>query len=263
MLWCTIAVLLAILSPFVSSTQVSIDGGRGSCILNVVEYGAKGDGRTLDSKAIYATFKAAKTMGIDPEKSCLGVLGANGNTGTTYAQMMAPQVAEMKLIVRDLNSPRFQKLVKDIERTAPDLKLEISDNLEDLRTCSLIVTATNSPEPLIYPEHLDTGPVVICDVSLPTDVAPAVAIERPNTYVIQGGVVRLPYNDDFFVAGIPLDHGHVYACMAETLLMGLEGMTTHGSYGRISPEWVQQTNMMADKHGFVLGQAKIDARFLG
>jgi hypothetical protein len=40
--------------------------------------------------------------------------------------------------------------------------------------------------------------------------------------------------------------------MAETLLMGLEGMTSHGSYGAITPQGVQQMMTLAGKHGFVL-----------
>jgi len=66
-------------------------------------------------------------------------------------------------------------------------------------------------------------------------------------------VVRLPLDDDFAIGGIPLARGHVYACMAETLLMGLEGLSTHGSIGPVTVEGVRRAMAMAEKHGFALG----------
>jgi predicted amino acid dehydrogenase len=71
--------------------------------------------------------------------------------------------------------------------------------------------------------------------------------------VIKGGVVRLPCNDDFSIGGIPLSKGHVFACMAETLLMGLEEVTTNGSYGPVTVDGVEKAMAMAQKHGFSLG----------
>ena len=38
--------------------------------------------------------------------------------------------------------------------------------------------------------------------------------------VMRGGLVRLPHNADFVIAGLDLEPGYAFACMAETLLMG-------------------------------------------
>ena len=38
--------------------------------------------------------------------------------------------------------------------------------------------------------------------------------------------------------------------MTETVLMGLEGARTHGSYGALTVERVQHTLALAAKHGF-------------
>ncbi len=93
---------------------------------------------------------------------------------------------------------------------------------------------------------------MICDIAEPGDVDPSVSLARPDARVFGGGQVRLPHNPDFRIAGIPLDPGCIFACMAETLLMGLEERTTHGSYGRLSVDQVWQTLAWADKHGFSL-----------
>lgn len=202
---------------------------------------------------ILALKRSAASMKIDLSQARLGVLGATGNIATTYAVMMAPDVAELVLIVRDPHSPRLQTVAEQIRAAAPDTKVTVAVDLAALKDCSLIVTASNAPEPLIHSEHLGSGPVIICDISVPSDVAPDVKQERPEVVVIHGGVVRLPHNDDFVIAGLPLEKGHVYACMAETLLMGLEGIDQHGSYGPVKPEGVRAALAMAEKHGFELG----------
>ena len=50
----------------------------------------------------------------------------------------------------------------------------------------------------------------------------------------------------------------LYACMAESVLMGLSGMKQHYSYGDISREQVQQIRALAATHGFSLAQFKTD-----
>ena len=55
-----------------------------------------------------------------------------------------------------------------------------------------------------------------------------------------------------------LKQGQLYACMAESVLMGLAGITKHYSYGDISREQVQQIRALAATHGFTLAQFKTD-----
>jgi predicted amino acid dehydrogenase len=123
-----------------------------------------------------------------------------------------------------------------------------------LRKCNLIVAASNNPEPLIHARHLSQDPVVVCDIAVPADVSPDVLVQRPLTTVLRGGLVKLPRNEDFLIAGLDLEPGYVFACMAETLLMGLEGRTDSVSFGAIKPEGVEWALKAAAKHGFALGK---------
>lgn len=207
---------------------------------------------------VEAMNQAAKLMGLELARSKLAVVGATGNIASTYAALMAPFVAEVNLIVHNLASVKLQSVLKRIRDAAPQTCVKVFDNLEAVSTSRLIISATNSPEPLIYPENLATGPVVICDISLPPNVAPEVKTERPDVLVLQGGVVLLPDNDDFSVGGIPLPTGHTFACIGETLLMGLES-TFPGSSGRITIDGVQQAMRIAEKHGFRLGAFSINS----
>jgi acetylornithine/succinyldiaminopimelate/putrescine aminotransferase/predicted amino acid dehydrogenase len=202
--------------------------------------------------AMEAMKQAALDNGIELRKSRLAVLGATGNIGATLAQMMAPQVESTILIVRDAKSPRVKTMVEEIGRAAA--RLEVTDDLYALRKCNLIAAASNSPEPLICAEHLSDGPVIVCDVAVPADVSADVAFEKPQTTVMRGGVVRLPRNEDFVIAGLDLEPGFSFACMAETLLMGLEGVEESISFGPIRTEGVEWALAAAKKHGFALGK---------
>jgi len=205
--------------------------------------------------AIEGMKHAAHMSGIDIRRSKLAVLGATGNIGATLALMMAPQVESVLLVVRDAHSPRVKSMVEEIGQVARNL--EVTDDLRELCHCNLIAAASNNPEPLIHPEHLSSEPVVVCDVAVPADVSPEIPLQRPLVTVMRGGLVKLPRNEDFLIAGLDLEPGYVFACMAETLLMGLEGTINSVSFGSIKPEGVNWALQAAQKHGFALGKLEL------
>ncbi len=139
--------------------------------------------------------------------------------------------------------------------------VRLATDVAALADAQLVLGASNAPDPLVFPDVLGAGPVVICDVSVPMDTDASVLRERPDVTVIQGGVVRLPENPDFRIGGMPLEPGHAFACMSETILLGLEGITEHYSYGRISAEQVEEITRIADRHGFALGRPKTEMSY--
>jgi predicted amino acid dehydrogenase len=202
---------------------------------------------------ILALKQAAAQQKIALSGARLAIVGALGNIASIYAAMLAREVGELVLVVRDRNSPRVEGVTKQIRQAAPDVKIEVVEDLHVLRDCQLIVAASSAAHPLIHAHHLSERPTAICDISVPSDVAPSLQTERPNALVIQGGNVRLPHNPEFHVLGLPLERGHVFACMAETLLMGLEGEAMRGSRGALSFADVEDALAIAAKHGFELG----------
>ncbi|HHW92849.1 MAG TPA: shikimate dehydrogenase, partial [Firmicutes bacterium] len=79
-----------------------------------------------------------------------------------------------------------------------------------------------------------------------------VARERDDVLVIEGGVVKVPAGTEFnFNFGFP--PGTAYACMAETMLLALEGRYECFSLGRdITVAQVDEISRIAEKHGFEL-----------
>ena len=65
---------------------------------------------------------------------------------------------------------------------------------------------------------------IVCDLSVPAAVRPEVRETRPDVLLIGGGIARLPFGEDHGILGFPLPPGQVYGCMAETMLLGLEGV---------------------------------------
>ena len=134
--------------------------------------------------------------------------------------------------------------------------VEVAEDMSQLATCDVVVCASSTPSPIIHPADVSPRPLVVCDLSVPSAVDPALMRQRPHAIVIQGGVVKLPRNPDFSIAGIPLPPGNVFACMAETTLLGLAGQRRNYSYGAIDKAQVEAILELARVHGYRLGQLK-------
>jgi acetylornithine/succinyldiaminopimelate/putrescine aminotransferase/predicted amino acid dehydrogenase len=203
--------------------------------------------------ALQALTDTAGEMGVNVSEATAAVVGAGGNIGSAMSRLLAGNVARLLLIGRPgrlsvLEGLRCQ-ILEDYPSMSPDA-LVVTTDLSALREAGLIACASNAPNPLVFPDMLHQGRVVICDISVPGDVDESVVLHRPKTRIIRGGVVRSSRNPGFHIPGIPLPPGHLYACMTETILMGLEGLNTHFSLGDIRMDQVRIMEQAARRHGF-------------
>lgn len=187
----------------------------------------------------------------DKSSSAKGIAGVIRSSDTTLAY----RINASPLTANDTGL--YQKFLSELGQQAP---IQISTDLAELTRCNLILGASNMPDAIIYPHHIGSGPVIICDVSVPNDAAPELA-KLKNVILIKGGVVKLPANPEFLIHGLPLEKGHVFACMAETLLLGLTGITDNFSYGTINKEQVKLIAGLAELHGFTLARPKLECSF--
>jgi acyl transferase domain-containing protein/acyl-CoA synthetase (AMP-forming)/AMP-acid ligase II/acetylornithine/succinyldiaminopimelate/putrescine aminotransferase/predicted amino acid dehydrogenase len=141
----------------------------------------------------------------------------------------------------------YQQLLAEM---GDDFPVRVADDLGQLTACQVIFSASSSARPLIYPEHLAPGPVVLCDIAVPPDVAPEVARRRPDVLVISGGAVRLPLDQAPGLCGRHLPPDAVFSCLGETILLGLSDWKGHFSFGPIRREDVQTIAGLAREHGF-------------
>ena len=192
---------------------------------------------------------AARAMEIDLKSLPISVLGASGSIGKACARLLAGRGFDVTLVARDK---------KKLERTAA-LILEESgvsvrvqtDLSAAVRSAGAIVAVTSAMEAVVDAADLQPG-TIVCDVSRPRNVSKAVAEARRDVLVFEGGVVVVPGNVDFGMDfGFP--QGTAYACMAETMILALEGRYENYSLGRdLDPNRVEEISRLADKHGFRL-----------
>jgi fatty aldehyde-generating acyl-ACP reductase len=194
-----------------------------------------------------ARIGAAK-MGVQPRAACVAVVGATGSIGRVCAHLLAEDgVGEMILLGRDLG--RLQAVAEELPGGN---NVCVSTDIDTtLPRADIIVTVTSAVDAVIEPRHLKPG-AVICDVSRPRDVSVRVAKERADVLVIEGGVVAVPGAPDFhFNFGFPPRTS--YACMAETIILALEGRYESFSLGKeLDLARVKEIGALAVKHGFKL-----------
>jgi predicted amino acid dehydrogenase len=149
----------------------------------------------------------------------------------------------------------YESLTAELGDSAP---VKIAISLDALRDCQLIASCTSAPRPIILPEHLGSGPVIVCDIAVPQDVHPDVARARPDAVVIWGGRVWAPLGQTLDVPAMRMTSSEIYGCLAETILLGFAGAECPSSYGKLTAFRVRRVRELASVHGFA-----IEARELG
>lgn len=198
--------------------------------------------------AIEGVKKAAEMLCLDMARAEIVVLGANGAIGRVCSHLLARDCRYLTLISRD---------VAKLRRTADEILAEtglspkITSDIECLKNADIIVSVTSSLDTVIKPEFLKKG-ALVCDVARPRDVSKKVAEVRDDVLIIEGGLIELPGEPDLgFNFGYP--PGIVLACMAETMILALEGRFENYTLGReLTLEQVEEISRLAAKHGFKL-----------
>lgn len=134
--------------------------------------------------------------------------------------------------------------------------LRISTEIDvDLPAADLVVTATSTAEELVTPRNLKFG-AAVCDISRPPNVSRAVREARPDVLVIDGGVVEVPGRPDLGWH-FGFEQGLAYACMAETMMLGLMHHYQDTSLGTdLNLPMIRQLRQWAGELGFRLAQLR-------
>jgi acetylornithine/succinyldiaminopimelate/putrescine aminotransferase/predicted amino acid dehydrogenase len=198
----------------------------------------------------------AAAEGIDPAAAHAAVLGATGNIGSVLAELLARGVASIVLIGRETRRRELEALGDRIVAYARardrNMCVHVACDPAACRDAQIVVAASNSPEAILYPEHFGADPTVVLDLAVPGDVHASVASASSHVRVIRGGVIRTPLNPEWYVPGIPLERGTMFACMAEAVLMGLDGGSGDGSLGALTAAQVLRMAALARRHGFTV-----------
>jgi predicted amino acid dehydrogenase len=153
---------------------------------------------------------------------------------------------------RRAGAPAFDhpELLERMEAALGQPLAVTSEDLDALSRANVVVTASNSATPILFAAHLHrSAPVLVCDVAVPGDVGGDVS-ERGNVRVIRGAVASVPGDPNFELPGVALPRGQMFACTAETVVLGLAGVACDFSRGAITTDQVHEIVTLARMHGF-------------
>jgi predicted amino acid dehydrogenase len=209
------------------------------------------------SGALWAAHDAMRRLGLvrAPAKGKRAnfkamVVGATGAIGSVCARLLATSAQEVHMV-----SPETAKLLalkESILRETPDAKLFVHTRADtQIGDMDMIVTATSGAGKKVL-DILQVKPgCVITDVARPLDLPPHEVAKRPDVLVVESGEIRLP--GDVQMKNIGLPKNVAYACLAETIVLALEGRFENFTVGRnIEWERVREIYRLGLKHGMQL-----------
>jgi predicted amino acid dehydrogenase len=178
------------------------------------------------------------------------VVGATGSIGAACARLLVRAAEEVYLV-----SPETAKLLalkESILQETPDAKVTLSARADKhIAGMDMIVTATSGAGKRVLDIMKVKPGCVITDVARPLDLPPEEVAKRPDVLVIESGEIQLP--GDVHMKNIGLPKGLAYACLAETIVLALEGRFENFTVGRtIEWEKVREIYRLGLKHGMKL-----------
>lgn len=209
------------------------------------------------SGALWAAADATRRLGLVEIKkgskirAKAMVIGATGSIGAVSSRLLAKVADEVYLV-----APRPDKLLelqKWIARETPEAIIHICTNPNDyLPEMDIIVTTTSGAGKTVLDIMKVKPGCVITDVARPLDLPPSEVAKRPDVLVIESGEIELPGDVKMKNIGMPSSN-IVYACLAETIVLAMEGRFESFTVGRdIQWEKVKDIYQMGLKHGMKL-----------
>ena len=209
------------------------------------------------SGALWAAHDALLRLGLMPPpkgrervKFKAMVVGATGAIGSACSRLLVRAAEEVTLV-----SPETAKLLalkESILRETPDARVVLSAQADThIAAMDMIVTATSGAGKKVLDIMKVKPGCVITDVARPLDLPPEEVAKRPDVLVIESGEILLP--GDVKMKNIGLPKNVAYACLAETIVLALEGRFESYTVGRaIEWEKVREIYQLGLKHGMTL-----------
>ena len=211
------------------------------------------------SGALWAAADAGRRMGLleieQRGKKLKGkamVVGATGAIGSVCCRLLAMAFKEIYMV--DVRHSKLLALKESILDETPDVTVEISTRADKhLEDMDVIVTATSAGGGKSVIDIMQVKPgCIITDVARPLDLSAEDVAKRPDVLVIESGEILLP-GENVEMRDIGLPPRVAYACLAETIVLALEGRYEIFTIGR-EIEWqkVKEIYKLGLKHGMRL-----------
>jgi len=240
-LGCTLAALGQYTS-IVTAGGLRLNGGSiGLCTGNTYSL----------SLALDALTQAEQQRGILSSTATCAVIGAGGSIGHAAAQLLSARYGKTLLLgsARPGSADRLQRLASQLSNAM------VIEDPYGLRHADVILAASSAVDRPIRSEHLGPG-AIVCDLSVPSVLSADLGKSRLDLTLINGGIVKLPFEEDLGIVGFPLKQGRTYGCMAEAILLGFENRCDREFTGRVRADGVRCLSDLGKKHGFEVDHFK-------
>ncbi|SJN56362.1 Putrescine aminotransferase [Vibrio ruber DSM 16370] len=206
-----------------------------------------------NSLTTYAGYRALRQitewLDINPEKEPIAIVGYPGSICLALSRLLLAEGYSLYLLHRASHKDQAELLSHLPEQYHH--RVTLTGDPETLyQSCRLFAGATSSGG-IIETARLQPGSIFI-DIALPRDVDTEVRPQREDILIIDGGCVTA--TDAVKLGGESLNvtiKQQLNGCMAETIVLALEGRREKFSLGRyLPPEKVLEIGEIAEKHGF-------------
>jgi predicted amino acid dehydrogenase len=178
-------------------------------------------GNTLTvASCLYHTAQYFKTISRNNKRATIAITGAGGNVGSGLAACFSDEkYEEAKIILIGNGMKKLQLLRKKI--FADERLVTCTTDLFQLKKADIIISCTNTNDPLIFSHHIDAAKkVFVIDIAVPGAVAEEVKQQRNVIYCKEASTVSLP-DDPEFVISSHTAPGKIFCCAAEALLAAM------------------------------------------
>lgn len=232
----------------------SVVGNEGEELARHLQIAVTSGNSFTAALALQGLRKGADLMEIPLREATVAVIGATGDIGSICTKILATEVKRLHLAAR--NAPRLEEFALQVQRDS-GCQVHVMKYIRDaVRDADLILTATSAITTLIEAQDVKPG-AVVCDVAIPHNVGNDLIRDRDDVLVFEGGMTKLPMRymeRNKRWSYLSPDSITVFGCLAETMVLALEGRFESFSLGRgrITPERIKEIETMADTHGFRL-----------
>ena len=177
------------------------------------------NGKFLTATSIVkAIKKISEIKKIDLLKEKIAIVGAGGSIGKGVALYFAEKNYPLILIDKSRKIKAMEEIFSRFKNVI--LKSEISQ----IKPAKIVIVATSSTENLIKAEDLGRETIVY-DITQPRNTSPEILKKRKDVTIVDGGIFDTPLID--YGVNIGLKKHQAYACLAETIILTLEGKERH------------------------------------
>ncbi len=196
--------------------------------------------------AVEGALLGAERMGIAPRSATVAIIGATGSIGAACARVLSNGVGRLLLVARD--PERLAALADELRADGAEVAVR-TDLQGAVREADIIICVSSAIEEILSPDDFRPG-AVVCDVARPRNVSAALSGAREDVLVIDGGVISVPGARMDFGMNFGFPPRTAEACIAETIILALEGRWESFTLGRdISADRVREIAALGRKHG--------------